>query len=96
MRIDKIKKKWSLAGWGDVCTEKREYCPLEVIKVTIIGREDKDDKECELWVTDSAYKEYYRQKVKLNNNHAHTEFEAGGKAGVHTMYISFGDICVSS
>ncbi len=83
---EKSRSEASMGRSGNLTTEKPCYQPLDVVRVTIHGR-DAGDTQCTLRVCDPQQKTYLEKQVALKNNRGEATFLAGGSLGVHYIYL---------
>jgi hypothetical protein len=72
--------------YGAVSTERREYRPLDAVKVEIRGRAAVD-RRCRIRVADPAQRVYFEQDVDLTGNRGTVSFPATGPLGNHYVYL---------
>jgi hypothetical protein len=72
--------------YGAVSTDRREYRPLDEVKVEIRGR-SAVDRRCRIRVADAAQRVYFESDVELTGNRGTVSFPATGPLGNHYVYL---------
>lgn len=77
-------------AYGYLRTNARIYRPLDGVTVSIIGRAEGDER-CIVRVCDPDQKPYFETEIALVNNQGEVQFQAGGRLGVHYVYLIWPD-----
>ncbi|MHB9110521.1 MAG: alpha-L-rhamnosidase-related protein [Armatimonadota bacterium] len=77
-------------AYGSLITDAHVYRPLDEVTVRIRGRHDGDTR-CTVRVCDLDQQPYFETTVELVNNAGEAHFLAGGKLGVHYVYLYWPD-----
>ena len=91
--VDPDRKVWAsatVACYGMLACDKSCYRPLESVKLKAIAR-NADDPFCVFAVCDPDRREYLRLKAPVVDGVAEAEFIARGSAGVHYVFLHWGD-----
>ena len=81
------KRKSTAEGqFGAVSTDRREYRPLDQVKVEIRGRST-PDRRCRIQVADPERRVYFDQDVELTANRGAVSFPATGPLGNHYVFL---------
>ena len=80
------RKTNSEGQYGALATDRREYRPLDAVKVEIRGRAA-GDRRCRIRVADPAQRVYFEQDVELTANRGAVTFPATGPLGNHYVYL---------
>jgi hypothetical protein len=84
-----IPPEATLAGFGDIVTDRREYEPLDTVTVKIRGRAPGRDSSCSLSVLDASGRRYFETDLPLADNRGEASFHAAGSLGVHRVFLRF-------
>jgi hypothetical protein len=79
-------EKTTVAGYGEITTDRRAYQPLDTVLVRIRGRAQRDP-HCIIRVHDSEQKKYFEAEVPLRDNRGEVRFSAAGPIGNHYIYL---------
>src|SRR5262249_45335559 len=81
----------SLATWqayGYLTTDAHPYRPLDVVTVSVHGRQQGDDRAL-IRVCDSNQQIYFEAAIDLHENHGEVSFIVAGALGVHYIYLTW-------
>ncbi|GHO79952.1 hypothetical protein KSD_77230 [Ktedonobacter sp. SOSP1-85] len=81
----------SLATWqayGYLTTDAHRYRPLDVVTVSVHGRQQGDDRAL-IRVCDSDQQIYFEAAIDLHENHGEVSFIVAGALGVHYIYLTW-------
>ncbi len=74
--------------YGRIGTDRRQYRPLDTVRVTVQGRA-KGDALCRVKVADPSQRTYFERDVPLTSNRGSTTFQVSGALGTHYVYLWF-------
>lgn len=81
-----VRQEATESAFGRVETDSRSYQPLDTVTVTVTGR-GKGDKQGIIRVCDPERQAYFEARVKLENNRGSIRFLAGGRLGLHYVFL---------
>lgn len=82
----------TIAAYGDIATDRREYEPLDAVKVAVTGRRRGPagwDGACRLRVLDASGRAYFQADMALKEGRGEAVFRAAGSLGVHRVFLEF-------